>query len=65
MRIRPARLLVAGVLGARAGASVGLQPVGTFSEPVRVPYLVPFGEDGPGRVHAVSLDGRVWRLAER
>jgi glucose/arabinose dehydrogenase len=32
---------------------------------VRVPTLVSFGEDGRGRVHAVSLEGGVLRLAPR
>jgi glucose/arabinose dehydrogenase len=31
----------------------------------RVPSLVSFGEDGSGRVYAVSLDGPVYRLAAR
>ena len=29
---------------------------------VRIPYLVSFGEDARGRIYAVSLSGRVWRL---
>jgi glucose/arabinose dehydrogenase len=31
----------------------------------KVPYLVSFGRDGRGRLHAVSLAGDVWRLAAR
>ena len=31
----------------------------------RVSQLVSFGEDGRGRVHAVSLSGPVYRLAAR
>jgi len=32
------------------------------SERTLVPYLVSFGRDGAGRLYAVSLDGRVYRL---
>ena len=32
---------------------------------LRVPNLVSFGEDGRGRVYAISLDGPVYRLARR
>ena len=31
---------------------------------LRVPYLVSFGEDGLGRVYAISLTGRVWCLEQ-
>ena len=31
---------------------------------LRVPYLVSFGRDGAGRVHAVSFFGAVYRLAQ-
>ncbi len=31
----------------------------------QVPNLVSFGEDGRGRVYAVSLDGPVYRLVPR
>ena len=31
----------------------------------RCPSLVSFGEDGRGRVYAISLDGPVYRLAAR
>jgi glucose/arabinose dehydrogenase len=41
--------------GGRVDRSVG----------VRVPSLVSFGEDGRGRVYAVSLEGPVYRLAPR
>ena len=30
--------------------------------PLRIPYLVSFGADGRGRIHAVSLSGALWRL---
>ena len=45
--------LHAAALGASAPRSLGLT----------VPRLVSFGEDGCGRVYAVSLDGPVYRLA--
>jgi hypothetical protein len=32
------------------------------SERVRVPFLVSFGEDARGRVYAISLAGRVYRI---
>jgi glucose/arabinose dehydrogenase len=51
-RIRVARLRPD---GARGDRTLGL----------RVPSLVSFGEDARGRVHAVSLDGPVYRLAPR
>ena len=51
-RLRVARLRASGARGDRA---LG----------VRVPSLVSFGEDARGRVHAVSLDGAVFRLARR
>lgn len=31
--------------------------------PLRVPYLVSFGQDARGRIYGVSLAGGVWRLA--
>jgi glucose/arabinose dehydrogenase len=46
-------------LGRRRGAS-GDRPVG-----VSVQQLVSFGEDARGRVYAVSIEGRVYRLAPR
>ena len=49
-RLRVARLRPRGARGDRA-----LGP--------RVSTLVSFGEDGRGRVHAMSLDGGVFRLA--
>ncbi len=49
-RLRVARL--------RTGRAQGDRTVG-----LRVSSLVSFGEDGRGRVHAVSLDGGVYRLA--
>ena len=49
-RLRVARL--------RPGAARGDRALGP-----RVSSLVSFGEDGRGRVHAVSLDGAVYRLA--
>jgi glucose/arabinose dehydrogenase len=51
-RLRVARL--------RAGRARGDRRLG-----VRVPELVSFGEDGHGRVYAVSLNGPVYRLAPR
>ena len=51
-KLRVARLRRGGARGDRA-----LGP--------RVPSLVSFGEDAGGRVHAVSLDGGVFRLARR
>ena len=51
-RLRVTRLRSAGARGDRA---LG----------VRVSTLVSFGEDARGRVHAVSLDGGVFRLARR
>ena len=38
---------------------------GTRLEPVRVPRLVSFGEDGSGELYAVSLGGSVYRFARR
>ncbi len=49
-RLRVARL--------RAGRAQGDRTLGP-----RLPSLVSFGEDASGRVHAVSLDGGVFRLA--
>ncbi|MGI8945569.1 MAG: PQQ-dependent sugar dehydrogenase [Thermoleophilaceae bacterium] len=51
-RLRVARL--------RPGRARGDRALGP-----RVPTLVSFGEDARGRVHAVSLDGGVFRLARR
>ena len=51
-RLRTARL--------RTGRARGDRPLG-----VRVPDLVSFGEDARGRVYAVSLKGRIYRLAPR
>lgn len=51
-RLRIARLRPGGARGQRA-----LGP--------SVPELVSFGEDGRGRVYAVSLSGRIFRLAPR
>jgi len=44
-----------------------LRPGRASTEPtrLRVPGLVSFGEDGRGRVHAVSLNGPVYRLGRR
>ncbi len=50
------------VLSSRLSGS-GATPVRSVG--VRVPSLVSFGEDARGRVHLVSLDGRVSRLAAR
>ena len=36
--------------------------VGDRSERTAVPYLVSFGRDGGGRIYAVSLNGRVYRV---
>ena len=49
-RIRSARLALPLATGDRA-------------EPWRIPSLTAFGVDGRGRVHAVSLDGAVYRLS--
>ena len=36
---------------------------GDRAEPLRVPFpLVSFGEDGRGRLHAISMEGPVYRL---
>jgi glucose/arabinose dehydrogenase len=51
-RLRVARL--------RSGRARGDRSLGA-----RVRTLVSFGEDGRGRVHAISLDGPVFRLAAR
>ena len=51
-RLRIARLSAGGARGGRA-----LGP--------RVSTLVSFGEDGRGRVHAMSLEGAVFRLAPK
>jgi hypothetical protein len=51
-RLRVARL--------RRGRARGDRALGA-----RVGTLVSFGEDGRGRVHAISLDGPVFRLAAR
>jgi glucose/arabinose dehydrogenase len=37
---------------------------GDRDEPLTVPSLVSFGEDGCGRLHAVSLDGPVYRIQD-
>ena len=44
----------------RAGGARGDRALGP-----RIPTLVSFGEDGRGRVHAISLEGAVFRLAPR
>jgi hypothetical protein len=51
-RLRVARL--------RSGRATGDRALGP-----RVSTLVSFGEDARGRVHAISLDGGVYRLARR
>jgi glucose/arabinose dehydrogenase len=51
-RLRTARL--------RAGRARGDRPLG-----VQVPDLVSFGEDARGRVYAISLKGKIYRLAPR
>jgi glucose/arabinose dehydrogenase len=51
-RLRTARL--------RTGRARGDRPLG-----VKVPDLVSFGEDARGRVYAVSLKGKIYRLAPR
>ena len=47
---------------ARAAVAAGPPTAGTR---LRVPDLVSFGEDGRGRVYAISLNGPVYRLARR
>ena len=51
-RLRVARL--------RAGRARGDRALGP-----RLPQVVSFGEDGRGRVHVISLEGGVYRLARR
>jgi len=44
----------------RRGRATGDRALGP-----KVPSLVSFGEDGRGRVHAISIGGSVFRLAPR
>jgi glucose/arabinose dehydrogenase len=48
--------------GLRSVRLTGGGAVGDRSERAAVPYLVSFGRDGAGRIYAVSLVGRVFRV---